>query len=103
MNMKKNKVKTLIGKRSQLYRRLFKIRDILPGAVLKDNQENLLESALAQKKVTSPVIEIEADEEKLKLWDFGEVFWDTADQDVRVIWADREVWEKERVGKKGKR
>ena len=28
--MKKNK--TLIGKRSQLYRRLFKIRDILPGA-----------------------------------------------------------------------
>ena len=76
---------------------------ILPGAVLKDNQENLLESALAQKKVTSPVNEIEADEEKLKLWDFGEVFWDTADQDVRVIWADREVWEKERVGKKGKK
>jgi hypothetical protein len=32
MNMKKNRIKTLIGKRSQLYRRLFKIRDILPGA-----------------------------------------------------------------------
>ena len=35
MNMKsikKNDNKTLIGKRSQLYRRLFKIRDILPGA-----------------------------------------------------------------------
>jgi hypothetical protein len=80
---------------------------IIPGAVLKDNQENLLESALAQKKVTAnispPVIDIEGDKEKLKLWDFGEVFWDTADQDVRVIWADREVWEKERVGKKGKK
>ncbi len=78
---------------------------IIPGAVLKNNQENLLESALAQKKVNAntPVIEIEEDKEKLKLWDFGEVFWDTADQDVRVIWADREVWEKEKVGKKGKK
>jgi hypothetical protein len=76
---------------------------IISGAVLKGNQENLLESALAQKKVTTPVIEIEAAKEKLKLWDFGEVFWDTADQDVRVIWADREVWEKERVGKKRKK
>jgi hypothetical protein len=76
---------------------------IYAGAVLKDNQENLLESARSQKKVTSPVIKLETDEEKLKLWDFGEVFWATADQDVRVIWADREVWEKERVGKKGKK
>jgi hypothetical protein len=73
------------------------------GAVLKDNQENLLQSAHSQKKVTSPVIEKDTDEEKLKLWDFGEVFWDTADQDVRVIWADRKVWEKEKVGKKGKK
>jgi hypothetical protein len=32
MNIKKNHTKILIGKRSQLYRRLFKIRDILPGA-----------------------------------------------------------------------
>jgi hypothetical protein len=32
INIKKNHTKTLIGKRSQLYRRLFKIRDILPGA-----------------------------------------------------------------------
>ena len=76
---------------------------IVPGAILKDNQENLLESARAQKKVTSPVIKRETDKEKLELWDFGEVFWDTADQDVRVIWADREVWEKERVGKKGRK
>ena len=75
------------------------------GAVLKNNQENLLESAHWQKKVTSPVIATETDKEKekLKLWDLGEVFWDTADQDVRVIWADREVWEKEKVGKKGKK
>ncbi len=76
---------------------------IYAGAVLKDNQENLLQSAHSQKKVTSPVSEIEADKEKSKLWDFGEVFWNTADQDVRVIWADRKVWEKERVGKKGKK
>lgn len=68
------------------------------GAVLKDNQENLLESARSQKKVSPPVIEIETEKEKLKLWDFGEVFWATADQDVRVIWADRKVWEKETVG-----
>ena len=32
MNSMKNHNKTLIGKRSQLYRRLFKIRDILPGS-----------------------------------------------------------------------
>jgi hypothetical protein len=32
MNIEKNHTKTLIGKRSQLYRRLFKIRDILPGS-----------------------------------------------------------------------
>jgi len=32
MNRMKNYNKTLIGKRSQLYRRLFKIRDILPGS-----------------------------------------------------------------------
>jgi len=70
------------------------------GAVLKKNQENLLESARSQKKATKPVLESETDKEKLKLWDFGEVFWDTADQDVRVLWADREVWEKERVGMK---
>jgi len=76
---------------------------IVPGAILKDNQENLLESARAQKKVTTPVLKRETDKEKLELWDFGEVFWETADQDVRVIWADREVWEKERVGKKGRK
>ena len=64
------------------------------GAVLKCNQENLLESALAQKKITKPVLEEKATQEELKLWDFPSVFWDTADTDVRVIWADRKVWEK---------
>jgi hypothetical protein len=73
------------------------------GAVLKENQENLLESARSQKKKTEPVLQSKTNKEKLKLWDFGEVFWDTADQDVRVIWADREVLEKERPGKKGKK
>ena len=73
------------------------------GAVLKENQENLLESARSQKEKTEPVLQSKTNKEKLKLWDFGEVFWDTADQDVRVIWADREVLEKERPGKKGKK
>jgi hypothetical protein len=78
---------------------------VYPGAVLKENQENLLQSAGSQKKManSTPVLEIDEKKEKLKLWDFGEVFWDTADQDVRVIWADREVWEKERVGAKKKK
>ncbi len=67
------------------------------GAVLKENQENLLESAIAQTKLAGPVIEKETDEEKLKLWDFGSVFWDTADTDVRVIWAERVVWERDKL------
>jgi hypothetical protein len=67
------------------------------GAVLKENQENLLESAIAQRKLAGPVIEKETDEEKLKLWDLGSVFWDTADKDVRVIWADRVVWERDKM------
>ncbi len=74
---------------------------IFPGAVLKKNQENLLDSARSQKKVTKPVIKDESDTEKLKLWDMGEVFWDTANRDVRVIWADREVWEKDETSKDG--
>jgi hypothetical protein len=77
--------------------------NIHAGAVLKDNQENLLQSAESQRKVTRAVIDIESDKEKLKLWDFGEVFWDTADKDVRVIWVDKKVLEKEKIGKKGKK
>ena len=67
---------------------------IKAGAVLKGNQENLLESALAQKKITEPVIIKKGAKEELKLWDFKSVFWETADEDVRVIWADRKVLEK---------
>jgi hypothetical protein len=72
------------------------------GAVLKENQNNLLESAIAQTKLAEPVIEKETDKERLKLWDFESVFWDTADTDVRVIWADRVVWERDQL-KQGNR
>ncbi len=74
---------------------------ISAGAVLKENQQNLLESARSQKKVTEPILEKDNDEEKLKLWDMGEVFWETAGRDVRVIWADRKVWEKDEKSKDG--
>jgi len=67
---------------------------IAAGAVLKINQENLLESALAQKKITNPTLVEKKAKEELRLWDLQAVFWDTADKDVRVIWADRKVWEK---------
>jgi hypothetical protein len=67
---------------------------IAAGAVLKINQENLLESALAQKKITKPTLVKKKAKEELRLWDLQAVFWDTADKDVRVIWADREVLEK---------
>lgn len=67
---------------------------ICPGAVLKNNQQNLLDTARAMKKNIKPVLKNSADE-KLVLWDMGDVTWDTADRDVRVIWADRKVWEKD--------
>jgi len=66
---------------------------VIPGAVLKNNQEDLLESAKSQIKLTAPVIEKTSKVEKFKLWDLKEVYWYTADKDVRVIWAEREVWE----------
>jgi hypothetical protein len=66
---------------------------IYPGAVLKDNQEDLVETAESMKRKTDPVITKEYDDEKLKLCDFQDVIWDTGDRDVRVIWADREVLE----------
>jgi len=68
---------------------------IFPGAILKDNQENLLETAISMKKRTEPVIKEEYDDEKLELWDLHEVIWDTADTDVRVLWADRKVLERD--------
>ncbi|MCP4460657.1 MAG: hypothetical protein GY816_21940 [Cytophagales bacterium] len=82
-----------------------KLLGIYAGAVLKDNQENLLETALAQKKITEPVIVQKKDKEELKLWDLKEVIWDTANTDARVLWADRKVWERDptKQGNKGKR
>lgn len=67
---------------------------IIPGAVLKDNQENLLESAQAQKKHSEPNLEQDAKGERSKVWDLPDVYWYTADEDVRVIYAEREVLEK---------
>ena len=67
---------------------------ICPGAVLKDNQENLLETARSMKKRIKSVIKKEYDDEKLELWDLRDVVWDTGDRDVRVIWADRKILER---------
>jgi hypothetical protein len=67
---------------------------IIPGAVLKDNQENLLLSAQAQKKSSEPILQQDGKRERSKVWDFPEVCWYTADKDVRVIYAEREVLEK---------
>lgn len=76
---------------------------IEPGAVLKANQKNLLESAKAQIKTTKPVLIQKTDKERVKLWDLQSVIWDTADTDVRVIWAKRKVWERdlEKQAKRG--
>jgi hypothetical protein len=67
---------------------------IIPGAVLKDNQENLLLSAQAQKKSSEPNLQQDGKRERAKVWDLPEVYWYTADKDVRVIYAEREVLEK---------
>ncbi len=80
----------------------------VPGAVLKGNQSDLLQTAIAEKKQRAPVEQWANEEEKLKLWDLPQVIWDTADRDVRVIYAERKVWEKANKnpnddgGKKGK-
>ena len=65
---------------------------LIPGAVLKKNQLDLLESATAQKKQIPPCWEHQEEKEKLKLWDLKDVIWDTANKEVRVIYADREVY-----------
>ena len=67
---------------------------IIPGAVLKDNQENLLLSAQAQKKHSPPGLQQDGKSERTRVWDLPEVYWYTADEDVRVIYAQREVLEK---------
>lgn len=67
---------------------------IIPGAVLKDNQANLLLSAQAQKKHSQPGLQQDGKSERTRVWDLPQVYWYTADEDVRVIYAQREVLEK---------
>ena len=76
---------------------------LCPGAVLKDNQENLLQTAQANTRINSPISisgrqssgdkDGKEKEEKLELWSLDEIYWDSAEKDVRVIWAERKVWE----------
>lgn len=68
---------------------------VIPGAVLKKSQENLLETARAMKKIKEPKIKINTDREKTKLWDLDNVLWYTGDREVRVLWADRKILEKD--------
>ena len=63
------------------------------GAVLKENQEDLLMTAEKQTRLVKPFIQDDSEKEKLKVWDLPEVYWYTADKDVRVIWAERRVWD----------
>jgi len=67
---------------------------LVPGAVLKKNQLDLLQTAMAEKKQSQPIEKRKGNKERLKLWDLPNVIWDTADRDVRVIYAEREVWGK---------
>lgn len=67
---------------------------IVPGAVLKENQSDLLQTAMAEKKQLPPKVQEENKKEKLKVWDLPQVIWDTADREVRVIYADRKVKKK---------
>jgi len=68
--------------------------NIIPGAVLKNNQENLLETAKAMKETIEPNKRNNTAKEKTNLWDLKNIYWYTADKEVRVIWADRKVLEK---------
>ncbi len=62
---------------------------LLPGAVLKGNQENLLETARRQRTLNGHTEEIaEKSKLKMKVWDLKDICWDTADREVRVLWAE---------------
>jgi hypothetical protein len=63
------------------------------GAVLKDNQHALLQEAECLKRSGKPSLSEVNQEKEFHLWDHKSVDWPTADQDVRVIYADR----KERI------
>jgi hypothetical protein len=67
---------------------------IAAGAVLKENQENLLESAEVLKRQSDPIFTKQNKKgEYEKVWELKDVYWATADKDVRVIWAERRVLE----------
>lgn len=61
---------------------------IAPVSVLKENQPELLREAAWQKKERSPAFGLDSPKEKMQVWDLPEVLWDTAGQDVRVIWGE---------------
>jgi hypothetical protein len=56
---------------------------MVPGAVLKENQSDLLHTAMAEKKHLAPKWQRESKKEKLKLWDLPQVIWDTAERGFR--------------------
>lgn len=60
------------------------------GAVLKDNQKELLQEAEVWKMRSGPVLCQKTKTEKLHLWDLKQTLWLSAGRDVRVIWAGRE-------------
>jgi len=64
---------------------------IIPGAVLKENQPGLLKNAVNEKNLAAPMVDRPDNKEKLKLWDLPDVTWNTANKNVRVIYAEREV------------
>jgi hypothetical protein len=72
------------------------------GAVLKDNQKDLLLTAQAQLKLQEPISCKTEEKEKIQFWDLAEVDWYTAGKNVRVIWAEREVLQHEGKGKNKK-
>ena len=63
--------------------------DIAAAAVLKANQPSLLAEALQLKTMSPASLKTDSDRESVLIWDLPQVDWVTADQDVRVILAER--------------
>ena len=51
---------------------------------------------ISRKKTIDPKLKINTAKEKANLWDLNNVIWYTGDREVRVVWADRKVLEKEK-------
>lgn len=60
-------------------------------SILKGNQAEFLREALMQKEQAAPSQRVETATESILLWDLPEVDWATADQNMRVILAERTV------------